>query len=189
MSETLTVAKVGGSLYSLRDLQSRLYRWLNDQADDRVLLVPGGGATADVVRGFDECHALGEEKAHWLALRALSLNAAFLAALLPEAAVVDYPDRAGRGVSILDAFAFVSLDERRHANQGLPHAWAATSDSVAARAAIVGRASRLLLLKSVTIPHEIGWVEAGRLGFVDPLFATLIFDAPGLAVEAVNLRL
>src|SRR5260370_42090696 len=113
MSVALTVVKVGGSLYDLADLQSRLRAWLAERVGERVLLVPGGGATADAVREFDNRHGLGEEKAHWLALRALALNASFLLSLLPEAEIVDHPCRACAAVSILDPFAFAKLDERQ----------------------------------------------------------------------------
>jgi aspartokinase-like uncharacterized kinase len=188
MAAALTVVKVGGSLYDLPDLQYRLCGWLKDRTHERLLLVPGGGPTADVVRRLDETHGLGEEKAHWLALRALSLNAAFLASLLPACVLVDHPGRAAATVSILDAFAFAELDERQYPAQCLPHTWSVTSDAVAGRAAVVGGAARLILLKSVTIPRRMNWVEAGRAGYVDPLFADVIRAAPALVVEAVNLR-
>src|ERR1700682_663065 len=153
MSAALTVVKVGGSLFDLPDLQSRLRSWLARRQGETVLLVPGGGATADLVRDFDIWHGLGEEKAHWLALRALALNACFLASLLPSAGVVGHPCRATAEVSVLDPFAFAALDERSHPDSCLPHTWAATSDAVAARAAVVGGAVRLILLKSVAVPQ------------------------------------
>src|SRR5947209_1436057 len=87
------VVKVGGSLYDLPDLGPRLGRWLGASPGRRALLVPGGGPTADVIRQFDACHGLGEATAHELALRALTLNAHFLAALVPAAVVVDDPAR------------------------------------------------------------------------------------------------
>ncbi len=186
MTAGLTVVKVGGSLYDLPDLQSRLRRWLAEQTDGRVLLVPGGGATTDVVRRFDDVHGLGEEKAHWLALRALAANAVFLAALLDATAVIEHPRDAVPGVSILDAFAFAALDERQSPTRCLPHTWAATSDAVAARAAVVGGAARLVLLKSVTLPRRIDWIEASRRSFVDPVFPEVIREAPRLVIEAVN---
>jgi aspartokinase-like uncharacterized kinase len=188
MAAALTVVKVGGSLYDLPDLQRRLRRWLAQHTEDRMLLVPGGGATADVVRRFDTIHSLGEEKAHWLALRALTFNAAFLTALLPNTAVVDHPSKVPAGVSILDAFAFAALDERQDPDGSQPHTWAATSDALAARAAVVGGAARLVLLKSVTIPQGIDWIEASRRNFVDSLFPEVIGKAPRLVVEAINLR-
>src|ERR1700737_80612 len=78
------VVKVGGSLFDLPDLGPRLKSWLDELASFAVVLVPGGGPTANVVRELDRHHGLGEETAHWLALQALTFNAAFLAALLEE---------------------------------------------------------------------------------------------------------
>ncbi len=188
MAAPLTVVKVGGSLYGLPDLQSRLRSFLARRPGERLLLVPGGGLTAEVVRTLDQRHGLGDERAHWLALRALTLNAAFLAALLPDAIIVEHPASPTADVSILDALAFAEWDERQNPTRCLPHTWDATSDAVAARAAVVGGAARLVLLKSVTIPPEMDWSEAARLGFVDAVFAGVIGDAPALVVEAINLR-
>jgi aspartokinase-like uncharacterized kinase len=64
------VVKVGGSLFDLPDLGPRLEVWLG--ARRSVVLVPGGGPTTDVVRALDRTHRLGEEAAHWLALRSIS---------------------------------------------------------------------------------------------------------------------
>jgi aspartokinase-like uncharacterized kinase len=188
MAAALTVVKVGGSLYTLSDLSSRLRFWLGGLEAERILLVPGGGATADVIRDFDRTHGLGEDKAHWLALRALSLNAAFLAALVAPASIVDHPVDSGNGISILDASAFCLADERSHSDNCLPHTWTATSDAIAARVAVVGGAVRLILLKSVTIPTGRDWSEATRHGFVDPLFCDIVRSVPSLEVKAVNFR-
>jgi aspartokinase-like uncharacterized kinase len=188
MAAPLTVVKVGGSLYDLPDLRSRLSHWLSEQTDGRYLLVPGGGATADVARRFDALHSLGEEVAHWLALRGLAVNAAFLGELLQGKPVVEHPRDTPPGVAILDPFAFAVLDERQSPARCLPHTWAATSDAVAARAAVVGGADRLVLLKSVTLPQGMEWAEAGRRGFVDPVFVGVIHEVPRLAVQVVNLR-
>jgi aspartokinase-like uncharacterized kinase len=182
--------KVGGSLYDLPDLGPRLQRWLAAEIHSPAVLVPGGGATTDVVRELDRRHALGEERAHWLALRALSLNAHFLAALLPGAAVIEEPTDFGAdqpAVVILDAHAFLSRDEGRH-GAILPHAWAVSSDSVAARAAVVAGAARLILLKSVGVPGGLNWDEAGQRCLVDLTFAAVLRAAPRLEVRVVNFR-
>ena len=68
------VVKVGGSLFDLPDLGTRLAAWLRQFEESNVLLVPGGGAAADAIRDFDRVHQLGEETSHWLAIQALSLN-------------------------------------------------------------------------------------------------------------------
>src|SRR5258708_1651031 len=79
------IVKVGGSLFDWPDLVPQLRDYLAMLAGKNVLLIPGGGPAADAVRAYDHSHGLGEESAHWLALRALSLNAHLLAALLPDA--------------------------------------------------------------------------------------------------------
>jgi 5-(aminomethyl)-3-furanmethanol phosphate kinase len=189
-SDGLVTVKVGGSLFDLPDLAARLRAWLARLSTGRVLLVPGGGPTADIVRALDRLHALGEEAAHWLAVRALTLNAYFLQNLLPEAAVVRQPHdppRAGAALAVLDPHPFLREDEGRPGC--LPHRWEVTSDALAARAAVVAGARRLVLLKSVTVPEGMGWDEAGRRGLVDGWFARVLEGAhDGLAVCAVNLR-
>lgn len=185
----ITVVKVGGSLYELPDFGPRLRRWLANQPKPLVL-VPGGGRTADVVRFLDQQHQLGEEKAHWLALRALSLNAHFLAALLPESQVVcDIRDPQNLFyspvLSILDMMAFALTDDERPDH--LPHCWDATSDSLALRVAIRLEASALVLLKALPIPAPVDWEEASRRGWVDPYFPQLLRTKPlGLEVRAVS---
>jgi aspartokinase-like uncharacterized kinase len=193
MTAPPVVVKVGGSLYDWPELASRLGDWLRPfvRAGIPVLLVPGGGPTADVVRGFDRDHRLGEEAAHWLALRALALNAHFLAALLPGAAVArleDCPRYWGDGVlPVLDAHTFAAEDEVRPGQ--LPHTWAVTSDSLAVRVADVAGARQLVLLKSVTLPAPGDWAEAVRRGFVDPYVGeALARRGTAFEVRAVNLR-
>lgn len=187
-----TVVKIGGSLFDWPELAPRLRRFLAALDTPRILLVPGGGPTANAIRQLDRAHALGEETAHWLALRSLTLNAHFLAHLLPNTQVIDDWEacppawQAGR-LPILDAYRFARADEGKPGC--LPHCWNVTSDSVAARVAIVGPARRLLLLKSATIPDAISWQEAGERGLVDSFFEKLLRCArQGLETRAINLR-
>ncbi|MCI0459163.1 MAG: hypothetical protein L0Z62_19575 [Gemmataceae bacterium] len=183
---SLTVVKVGGSLYDLADLGPRLRAWLRSLSGP-VLLVPGGGAAVDVVREQDRRHELGEEVSHWLALRALTFNAHFLQALLPGSAVIAHPAmNPSAALTILDAHAFALADEGKRGC--LPHTWEVTSDSIAARAAVVAGARRLVLLKSVPTPAGMTWEEAGRLGLVDSWLSHVLCEAPHLEVSAVNLR-
>ena len=181
----LVVVKIGGSLFDLPDLGPRLRCWLKQWEGQAVLLVPGGGRLADDVRDLDRRHGLGEEVSHWLALGAMTLYAHFLAALVPGAEISSDPARAQQDhVLILDALEFIRRDEGRPG--ALPHSWQAASDAVAARVAVVAGAPRLVLLKSVDVPAEIGWEEAGRRGLVDGYFSAVL--TPDLKVEAVNFR-
>jgi aspartokinase-like uncharacterized kinase len=184
------VVKVGGSLFDLPDLGSRLRAWLDQPARRQVLLIPGGGAAADVIRTLDHVQRLGEEASHWLALRAMALNAHFLASMLPNGRVVGSLAECGelwqsRRLPILNAHRFALADEGQLGS--LPHRWEVTSDSIAARVAIAAGADRLILLKSVDIPPETDWAAAGRGGLVDGYFGEVL-QGSGLIVEAVNLR-
>jgi aspartokinase-like uncharacterized kinase len=198
-SRDLTVVKVGGSLYDLPDLGTRLRGWLATLPSPRVLLVPGGGPTANVVRDLDRRHRLGESTAHDLALRSLTLNAAFLSALLcadasrggsaevfPVVNPLGRPGALWGRVCILEPHAFCEADAPNHGS--LPACWDTTSDSIAARAAVFLRAGELILLKSVTLPDPCDWAEAGRRGWVDPLFAAAVAGTPLLRIRAFNLR-
>jgi probable H4MPT-linked C1 transfer pathway protein len=230
------VVKVGGSLYDLPDLGSRLCSWLSDcglriadcgledktrdargtraetdkggsgclssnpqsairNPQSNLVLVPGGGATADVIRTFDRNHHLGEARAHWLALRAVALNAHFLADLLGGQGVVvgsslqeECQAAWSQGkVPLVDAHAFIQADQGRPGC--LPCCWEATTDSVAARVAIVMRARELILLKSVTIPEGMSWREASLQGWVDQVFPEVIEQAQStLCVRVCNFR-
>jgi aspartokinase-like uncharacterized kinase len=183
----LLVVKVGGSLYDLPDLGARLRSRLGKESFARLILVPGGGRTADVVRDLDARQGLGEVSAHWLALRALTFNAHFLAHLLPEVPLLADPALCPpNSVALLDAHAFAQADEGRPGC--LPHCWSVTSDSLAARVAVVAQASELVLLKSMSIPPDLPWEEVGRRGLVDPMFADVLRQAPRLRTRAVNLR-
>jgi aspartokinase-like uncharacterized kinase len=202
------VVKVGGSLFDLPDLGPRLHRYLERTGWQHVLLVPGGGPAADAVRRLDRCHQLGEEAAHWLALEAMALNARFLATILMreerEPCRTALQSRLGREFarpdgsgepsygldserwSVLDALRFAQADDGNP--DCLPHSWAVTSDSVAARAAVVGAVGRLVLLKSISIPTDLSWTEASQRGWVDEFFPLVLRAAPHLEVSAVNLR-
>lgn len=192
------VVKVGGSLYDLSDLGRRLGHLLTILEARKVLLVPGGGAAADVVRQLDRAHGLGEERAHWLALRALTLNAHFLAALLGDAraVVVEHPAAAAGAwdaglLPVLDGHAFARADEAEA--DRLPHTWEVTSDSLALRATVVIGASRLVLAKSVDIQTLGDGDEATRCGLVDASFPSVVAHSRrrrggSLVIEMVNLR-
>jgi aspartokinase-like uncharacterized kinase len=193
MHDLKVLVKVGGSLLDWPELGPRLVCWLDTFSSKNVLLVPGGGPTVDVIRNLDRVHGLGEEAAHWLALRALTLNAHFLATLLKPLRAVVIPElRDAEAVwerqelPILDPFHFA----REDAPECIPHCWSATTDSLAAQIAVRIQASKLLLLKSTDIPDD--WINPSR-GIVDPYFEKIIqcsqtASDPPLVVEALNFR-
>jgi aspartokinase-like uncharacterized kinase len=172
------IVKVGGSLFDRPDLGPRLRNWLDRNAPRETILVPGGGRLVESIRELDRLHGLGDEIAHRMALCAMTATAELLAALLPDSCIIDGPDLAelvweqGRR-PILDALAFCESDGT------LPHTWAVTSDSIAARLAVVAGADVLVLLKSSPPPagDASAWAERG---YVDAWLPKVL---AGTAVE------
>lgn len=170
----MTVLKVGGSLFDHPGLGPGLRAYLSGISGPK-LLVPGGGEVANAVRQLDKVHGIGEEAAHWIALRALSVTSDFLTHL-----VRGLPD-----VEVPDIYTFAAADDCKP--DALPHAWTVTSDSLAARVAQRRGAARLILLKSVTIPPGATWDDIAKQSGVDPYFPTLV-RGTAFAVEAINFR-
>jgi len=184
VNENLVIVKVGGSLFDLPDLKLRLARCCERARPTRVVFVPGGGSAANVIRSLDITHGLGEEAAHWLAMRMVQVNGCFLKTLLAQATIVRFPHEKPR-VGILDAYDFARADEAR--DNHLPHIWDVTSDSLAARVAVVFGAEELVLLKSVGWEGD-DWQAAASAGVVDRYFPEALRPARDLAVRVVNSR-
>ncbi len=139
------VVKVGGGLLSAEGLQG-LRRGCADVlelARDRpVLVVPGGGPFADVVRALDAQVGLGDGVAHRLALQAMDQLGLLLAPMLPGAKLLRKLV-APRSLGLLVAApAFAGRAD-------VPESWDVTSDSLAVLAAAAIGAEEAILLKAV----------------------------------------
>lgn len=140
------VVKVGGSLgrgACLPELGARLAELGRDY---RLLVVPGGGAFADVVREHDARFGLRSSTAHWMAVLAMDQYGHLLADLAPGCALVRTLEEAhaylaGGGVAVL-----LPSEVLRRAD-ALPHRWSVTSDSIAAWLTGLVGAPLLVLLK------------------------------------------
>ncbi|AGA25604.1 amino acid kinase family protein [Singulisphaera acidiphila] len=174
MSRRPVVIKVGGSLLDWPELRTTLERELEARQAEPLVIVIGGGAVTDVVRDLDQVHTLGQERSHALALRSLDLTAHLLTAIVPTLVVVDRIESLNAvwtesKVPILAPRIFLDEVDARSADP-IPHAWEATSDSIAARVAVYLDSPELVLVKSAPLPHGANRRGAAQLGLVDPLF-------------------
>jgi aspartokinase-like uncharacterized kinase len=198
----IRVVKVGGSLLGESRLPQLVANWHARQPVATNVLLAGGGSLVDAVRQLDRAHALGEERSHWLAVRAMSVSAALLADLLPCALLVQRFDKLvelladdgsipeGRLI-VFDSWQFLREVEPGTPGTRLPHHWQATSDSIAARlAAAIAHGGRrlheLVLLKSTLPARGATLAEAMAAAVVDGCFQQQAAGLP--CVRLVNLR-
>jgi aspartokinase-like uncharacterized kinase len=146
--ELAAVLKVGGSLSrspALPDLCREISRL---GGVHRLLVIPGGGQFANLVRDFYARLSLSETAAHRMAILAMDQYGYLLGDLIPHAELVaGLPDAlqaaADGQVPVLLPSALMAQTD------SLPHSWQVTSDSIAAWVAGALHASSLVLLKDV----------------------------------------
>ncbi|ALK06381.1 MAG: amino acid kinase [Methanosarcina sp. 795] len=133
------VVKIGGSLIKeATELVNRLVKefgsgsqkiaeggYTADRFPFSVLIVPGGGIFAEVVRETDEMFCLGADTAHWMAILGMEQYAYYLQDKTGSRAVDSIAD-VPEGVSILFPYRLLREEDP------LPHSWDVTSDTIAA---------------------------------------------------------
>lgn len=114
----------------------------------RLLVVPGGGPFADMVREVDRRIRLSDGAAHWMALLAMDQYAHLVAERLAGSVLVTKRHEIAaalsapvRRVPVLAPYRWL------HEADPLPHSWDVTSDSIAAWVAGQVGARQLVLVK------------------------------------------
>lgn len=189
MSDSRRVIKLGGSLLSMPDLIPSFRAWLVRQSPAVNVVIVGGGAAADAVREADRLHRLDETTAHWLCIRMMSVQAELLAALLPEATLVDTLARCREvrgGMLVFDVELFLRNREATAGDPSLPHGWHVTSDSIAARVAQLLEADELVMLKSTLPPRGSDVRSLAACGYVDEYFPQAVVGVR--RIRCVDLR-
>lgn len=194
------VVKIGGSLLAAPHLCARVRRWLAEESAARpeahFVFVVGGGKLVDAVRELDSHVSLDEKAAHWLCIELMGVTAGLVAAMLPELPVVEDFDQLelrtrAPGATLLRPLRFLREIEPTRRGTPLPANWSVTSDSIAARLAVVLEAEELVLLKSASPPIPAGdrnWLERlAACGYVDPFLPRLTGELPHRSVRMATL--
>jgi len=168
IARSVCVVKLGGSLLDVPGLPARLFQVLQtESAQTEFWLIPGGGRFAEEIRRLDRISHWPAEVSHRLAIQTMGLTAQLVAESSPlfeRVEKLDAVSTPGR-VRVLDVSQLPEID-------GLPATWEITSDSIAAFVATRLQASRLLLLKSISLPSPPPSADAAaRAGWVDSCFA------------------
>lgn len=143
------VVKIGGSLANQPNNLKRLCRRLVALAEKhKLLIVPGGGRFADLVREFDRTQRLSPTATHLMALLAMDQYGILLSSIVPDARTVKHL-KAARRLQTRGLLPILLPSEMAFKDMYLEHSWNVTSDSIAARVAGLSHASMLILLKDV----------------------------------------
>jgi aspartokinase-like uncharacterized kinase len=141
------VVKVGGSLGRGECLREVCACLAEAGRRHRLLVVPGGGAAADVVREQDTRFGLRPATAHWMAILAMDQYGLLLADLTPGAEAVRSLDRARARLAKKAGVVVLLPSEALRGADALPHSWSVTSDSIAAWLTQEANGRLLVLLK------------------------------------------
>jgi hypothetical protein len=160
-----TVVKIGGSLLVRPDWPRLVSALVASAAPLPCLVVVGGGPVVDGLRAIDAAASRPAPLMHELAIDAMRLTARLVADALELPLIAEPEATISRGV--LDVPAWLSAGGRA---AGLPAGWGVTSDSIAARVAVV-HGFTLVLAKSVAPPPcPGGLVALAAAGWVDDHF-------------------
>ena len=142
------VVKLGGSLIAHpQHLEAVLAIVREAACRVRLVVVPGGGPFADVVRDVDRTLGLSDDAAHWMAVLGMDQFAHLIHSRLEGVALVSDRDGIRRGID-QGLVPVLAPSRWLQETDPLPHRWEVTSDSIAAWVAVMTGAPRLVLVKA-----------------------------------------
>jgi aspartokinase-like uncharacterized kinase len=143
------VIKIGGSLAedpaALRVLCNRLGEIAKKY---RVVVVPGGGKFADVVREFDQQFALSSDVSHRMAILGMDQFGLLLSQIIPNSCAT-YLLNDAKQLSEIRAVPIFLPSRLMFEEDSLEHSWDVTSDSIAAYIASRLNADKVILVTDV----------------------------------------
>ncbi|MCJ7479041.1 MAG: hypothetical protein MUP63_02575 [Candidatus Nanohaloarchaeota archaeon QJJ-7] len=182
------VVNIGGATLQSKEVIEQILPVM-ERYGSEIVVVPGGGKVADVVREMDEDLGLSDEKAHWAAIRGMDVMGEMLAGMSEEFYTVEEGSEiSGEGVPVLLPSELLKREDP------LPHSWEATSDSISAWIAGFLGAEAVVLLKRVDGIRKDGElvdetsvddVSGLQQDVVDPLFFDTL-QRTGLDAVIVN---
>ncbi len=143
------VLKVGGSLAEEPKLLITLCSKLSLFAKTfKLVVVPGGGKFADVVRDFDECFNLSSSISHRMAILAMDQFGMLLAQITPNSCAT-YLLNDAKQLSETDVVPILLPSRLMFNENPLKNSWDVTSDSIAVYVASRFKAAKLILVTDV----------------------------------------
>lgn len=179
------VVKVGGSLLKRKELVVQISRWTQHQSPAQNLFLFGGGDMINSVRDLDQIHSLDAKMAHWICVELLdaSFNMAdrWFSDWGSIQTTMEFCELVAKQPCLSNSI--VKCTSFYHCGQAgeLPQDWRTTTDSIAARLAVLSNASELVLLKSCPVDRQLSHGVMAEQGIVDEAF-------PGAAESIASVR-
>jgi len=143
------VIKIGGSLAEDPAALSALCNKLGKIAKKyRIVVVPGGGKFADVVREFDQRFVLSPDISHRMALLGMDQFGLLLSQIIPNSCAV-YLLNDAKQLSEIKVVPIFLPSRLMFQDDPLEHSWDVTSDSIAAYIASRLNADKVILATDV----------------------------------------
>ena len=162
------VIKLGGSIAEAPVLR----RWLEFCAEQQatgIVIVPGGGCFAELVRQQQKRQRFNDEIAHAMAIKAMQQMALLFQGLNKRLLIADCLKDIQQALA-KNATPVWSPDINWLKQHKIPMSWDVTSDSLAAFLARELAATRLILVKSAELPAEGSITQLVNCGIVDKAF-------------------
>ena len=143
------VVKVGGSLAETPEILRAMCKTLGQLGEEhRLLVVPGGGEFADLVRDMDRRYSLHPVTAHRMAILGMDQYGFLLSELIPNSRRAKNLSET-KEISKSHKTAILLPSRLMLEDDTLEASWDVTSDSVAAHIADKVRAQKLILITNV----------------------------------------
>lgn len=142
------IIKIGGSILQKQE-SIELFKVLNDlKKQFSFVILPGGGAFANLVREYYRTYQLSEDKAHWMAILCENILGFLILEKLEAGVPVFELSEIPAVIKTARIPVFLPF-QHLFTRDPLPHSWEVTSDSIAAYLAERLKAQKLILVKDV----------------------------------------
>ncbi len=171
----MRVIKLGGSLMRDENSLKCCLTTVDQKYKEGVVIVPGGGVYADLIRTIQQQWKFDEEIAHLMAILAMKQFALLLKSLNPEFLLVE--SLASMQTLLKKSKVLIWSPDMQELSS-INASWEVTSDSLAAWLASQLGAAELILVKSAEIPINLTIQQMQKIGLVDKSFYTFTKNTP-----------
>ena len=181
------VVKVGGSLLQRDDFVEKINGWTDHRSPAQNLFLFGGGDVINAVRRLDKIHTLNPKLTHWICVDLLNASFAMAQHWFADWRTIETTQQFGDLAAqqpwlsnvIIRCTSFYHQDQAGD----LPMDWRTTTDSIAARLAMLTQANELILLKSCSVDEHLSYHAMANHGIVDLAFPNAAKSIASVKVE------